>query len=173
MLIWWPIYPRFFRDLFEQAFTAGLSPGLGRVTEGLWRRALDRLGNCISVCSCKASVFYDPDDADLRCWKCKQIPPRPPLLQLPGCTVVLVAGAVITSHHLSRDRDHDTIVALVEEHPTRPHSSVLRNVGNISWTMKPNGEAAKAVEPGRRLRVRAMWIDFGSAQGRILSEASR
>jgi hypothetical protein len=28
MLTWWPIYPRFFRALFEQAFTAGLSPGL-------------------------------------------------------------------------------------------------------------------------------------------------
>jgi DNA-binding helix-hairpin-helix protein with protein kinase domain len=172
MLIWWPIYPRFFRDLFEQAFTAGLSPGLGRVTEGLWRRALDRLGNCVSVCSCKASVFYDPDDADLRCWKCKQIPPRPPLLQLPSCTVALVAGTVITSHHLSRDRDHNTMVAVVEVHPTRPHSSVLRNVGNFSWTMKPNGEAAKAVEPGRRLHVRAMSIDFGSVQGRILSETS-
>jgi DNA-binding helix-hairpin-helix protein with protein kinase domain len=173
MLIWWPIYPRFFRKLFEQAFTTGLSPGLGRVTEGLWRRALDRLGDCISVCACKASVFHDPDDAHLRCWKCSQIPPRPPLLRLPGSTVALVAGAAITSHHLNRDRDHDTIVAVVEEHPTRPRSLVLQNVGQSTWVMKPDGEAAKAVEPARRLRVRAMWIDFGSVQGRIHGGTSR
>jgi DNA-binding helix-hairpin-helix protein with protein kinase domain len=170
MLTWWPIYPRFFRALFEQAFTAGLSPGLGRVTEGLWRRALVRLGDCISVCTCKASVFYDPDHAGLRCWKCGQIPPRPPLLQLPGCTVALSTGAAITSHHLSRDRDHDTIIAVVEEHPTRPAALVLRNVGKSAWMMTPDGETARTVEPARRLRVRAMLIDFGSVQGRILSE---
>src|ERR1019366_1956250 len=170
MLTWWPIYPRFFRALFEQAFTAGLSPGLGRVTEGLWRRALVRLGDCISVVTCKASVFYDPDHAGLRCWKCGQIPPRPPLLQLPGCTVALSTAAAITSNPLSRDRDHDTIIAVVEEHPTRPAALVLRNVGKSAWMMTPDGETARTVEPARRLRVRAMLIDFGSVQGRILSE---
>jgi eukaryotic-like serine/threonine-protein kinase len=172
MLVWWPIYPRFFQKLFEQAFTAGLSPGLGRVTEGLWRRALERLEDCISACTCRASVFYDPDDVRLRCWKCGQAPPRPPLLQLPGRTVVLAEGAAITSHHLNRDRDHNRIVAVVEAHPTKPRSLVLRNVGKSIWEMKPKGEAPKIVEPGRRLQVRTMWIDFGSVQGQILG-ASR
>ena len=170
MVTWWPIYPRFFRDLFEQAFTAGLSPGLGRVTEGLWRRGLVRLADCVSECACTASVFYDPDDAGLRCWNCGQIPPRPPLLQLPGCTVALSHGATITSHHLSRDRDHDTIVAVAEEHPTRAGALVLRNVGKSAWTMTPAGETAKAVSPGRRLGVRPMLIDFGSVQGQLCCE---
>jgi DNA-binding helix-hairpin-helix protein with protein kinase domain len=172
MLTWWPIYPRFFRALFEQAFTAGLSPGLGRVTEGLWRRGLVRLADCVSQCACRASVFYDPDDAGVRCWNCGQIPPRPPLLQLPGCTVALSPGATITSHHLSRDRDHDhdTIIAVVEEHPARSGALVLRNAGNSSWTMKPDGDTAKTVVPGRRLGVRSMLIDFGSVQGWIRCE---
>lgn len=170
MLTWWPIYPRFFRALFEQAFTAGLSPGLGRVTEGLWRRGLVRLADCVSQCACRASVFYDPDDAGVRCWNCGQIPPRPPLLQLPGCTVALSPGATITSHHLSRDRDHDTIIAVVEEHPARSGALVLRNAGNSSWTMKPDGDTAKTVVPGRRLGVRSMSIDFGSVQGWIRCE---
>jgi hypothetical protein len=34
--------------------------------------------------------------------------------------------------------------------------------------MRPDGESAKTVKPGRRLAVRAMTIDFGSARGRIL-----
>jgi hypothetical protein len=134
------------------------------------RRGLVRLADCVSECACTASVFYDPDDAGLRCWNCGQIPPRPPLLQLPGCTVALSHGATITSHHLSRDRDHDTIVAVAEEHPTRAGALVLRNVGKSAWTMMPAGETAKAVSPGRRLGVRPMLIDFGSVQGQICCE---
>jgi DNA-binding helix-hairpin-helix protein with protein kinase domain len=169
MLTWWPIYPRFFRALFERAFTVGLSDatGLGRVAEGVWRRALIRLGDCVATCTCKASVFYDPEDPGARCWNCGQIPPRPLLLQLPSCTVALSEGATITSHHLTRDRDHDTIIAVVEEHPNRPGELVLRNVGKSAWTMTPDGDTAKIVEPTRRLGVRAMSIDFGSVQGRI------
>ena len=34
--------------------------------------------------------------------------------------------------------------------------------------MRPDGEGAKTVEPGRRLAVRAMTIDFGQARGRIV-----
>jgi eukaryotic-like serine/threonine-protein kinase len=95
MLTWWPIYPRFFRELFEQAFTVGLSnPITGRVPEGIWRRALNRLGDCASRCQCTASLFYDPDDPGLRCWNCVAVPTRPPLLQLPGGTVVLAAGPI-------------------------------------------------------------------------------
>jgi hypothetical protein len=124
----------------------------------------------VSQCACRASVFYDPDDAGVRCWNCGQIPPRPPLLQLPGCTVALSPGATITSHHLSRDRDHDTIIAVVEEHPARSGALVLRNAGNSSWTMKPDGDRAKTVVPGRRLGVRSMSIDFGSVQGWIRCE---
>ena len=46
MRTWWPIYPRFFRAVFEEAFTAGLldATGTARVSEGVWRRALLRLG---------------------------------------------------------------------------------------------------------------------------------
>jgi len=168
MLTWWPIYPRFFQELFEQAFTVGLSnPITGRVPEGIWRRALHRLGDSVSRCQCTASLFYDPDDPGLRCWNCVEVPVRPPLLQLPGGTVVLADGANITSHHLHRDRNHDTVIGLVEAHPTKPGEVVLRNVGPDNWVMMPEGESAIAVPSKRRLGVRTMVIDFGSVQGRI------
>jgi len=168
MLTWWRIYPRFFRELFEQAFTTGLSnPVSGRVTEGVWRRALIRLGDSVSSCRCTASVFYDPGDPGLRCWNCGQVPARPPLLQLPGSTVVLSEGGSITSHHLYRDRKHDTVIATVEPHPSKPGEVVLRNVGPDDWTMTPDGEPVTTVPPKRRLGVRSMSINFGSVQGRI------
>ncbi|HEX6931287.1 MAG TPA: hypothetical protein VF162_04010, partial [Streptosporangiaceae bacterium] len=169
--VWWRLYPRFFRTVFERAFTSGLRDpsGLGRVAEGVWRRALVRLADCVSVCSCQASVFYDPDDPGLRCWNCNQVPPRPTLIELPGGTIALSQGAVITPHHLSRNRDHDTVIAIVENHPARPGELVLRNVSTKAWTMTPAGESAKTVDPQRRLGIRPMTIDFGSAHGRIVS----
>jgi eukaryotic-like serine/threonine-protein kinase len=171
VIVWWRLYPRFFRSVFEQAFTSGLGDpsGLGRVTEGVWRRALVRLADCVSTCSCQASVFFDPDDHELRCWNCHQIPPRPQLLELHGSSVVLSPGATITSHHLTRNRDYDTIIAVVENHPARPGELVLRNVSPVTWTMTPDGETAKTVEPDRRLGIRPMSIDFGSAHGKIIS----
>jgi hypothetical protein len=82
--------------------------------------------------------------------------------------VVLSEGGVITAHHLRRDRDYGTVVATVEAHPARAGQVILRNAGAQSWVMRPDGEGAKTVEPGRRLAVRAMTIDFGQAMGRIL-----
>lgn len=169
MLVWWPIYPKFFRDVCQQAFTVGLkdTSGTGRVSEGVWRRALLRLGDCVSMCSCKASVFYDPAQPQAVCWNCGHVPPPPPLLRLPGGTVVLSEGGVVTSHHLHRDRDYDTVVGTVEPHPAGPGQVVLRNAGKEPWTMKPDGEPPRAVDPGRRLAVRGMTIDFGPVRGQI------
>jgi DNA-binding helix-hairpin-helix protein with protein kinase domain len=167
--IWWRLYPKFFRAVFERAFTSGLRDpsGIGRVAEGVWRRALTRLSDCVFTCSCGASIFFDPDDPGLRCWNCNNVPPKPRLLQLPSCTVVMSPGATITPHHLSRNRDHDTVVGIVENHPARPGELVLRNTSKTTWTMTPLGESAKIVEPDRRLGIRPMSIDFGSAHGNI------
>ena len=71
VLLWWPVYPRFVRALFERAFTTGLSdPSSGRVTEEQWLCALARLEDCVWTCSCRASVFRDPDDPARPCWNC-------------------------------------------------------------------------------------------------------
>ena len=170
MRTWWPIYPRFFRAVFEQAFTAGLldTTGTSRITEGVWRRALLRLGDCVAVCTCRASVFYDHGELPVPCWNCGNVPPRPPVLELPAGRVVLSDGGVITAHHLRRDRDYETVVATVEAHPASPGRVVLRNAGTQAWAMRPDGESVKMVDPGRRLAVRTMTIDFGSVRGRIL-----
>ncbi len=71
VLLWWPVYPRFVRALFERAFTTGLSdPSSGRVTEEQWLCALARLEDCVGTGSCRASVFRDPDDPARPCWNC-------------------------------------------------------------------------------------------------------
>ena len=53
---------------------------------------------------CRAAVFFDPDEPARPCWRCGEVPPTPALLRLPGRTVVLSEGVVITADHLRRDR---------------------------------------------------------------------
>jgi len=169
LLVYWPIFPRFFRDLFIRSFTDGLTDASlsGRITGSVWRRALLRLADCHATCPCNAAIFFDPDEPDRPCWRCGRIPPAPPLLRLPGRTVVLAEGAVITSDHLRRDRAYDESVAVVEAHPSQPGAVVLRNLSSVTWTVEPVGEEAKSVLPSQRLGVRPMRIDFGSAEAQI------
>jgi eukaryotic-like serine/threonine-protein kinase len=169
LLFYWPIYPRFFRDLFVRSFTEGLvDPSLStRITGSGWRRALLRLSDLHATCSCNAAIFFDPDEPDQPCWRCRQIPPAPPLLRLPNRTVVLAEGAVITSDHLRRDRAYDDWVAVVEAHPSQPGALVLRNLSAGTWSVTPEREEAKTVAPSQRLAVRPMRIDFGPVKAQI------
>ena len=159
---WWSIYPHFFRKLFVKSFTTGLTdPSLtGRLTEGMWRRGLHRLVDCVWQCgSCEASIFYDPDDAGHRCWSCEAIPPPPLLLATPGHALVLTTGAVLTGRHLKWPAMARRILAEVEGDPRYP-GALLRNLTDEPWTVEPAGEEAKRVKPGQRLLARPMTIEM-------------
>jgi eukaryotic-like serine/threonine-protein kinase len=169
-LTWWPIYPEHCRRVFTRAFTAGLRDTSlnGRVTEGTWRRVLLGLHDCVWQCpACRAALFYDPEQAGPRCWNCAGPLPPPVTLELRGSQLVLSEGAVLTSHHLNRDRDYRRACAVVEPDPRQPGQVVLRNLTARPWTVVPDGEEAKRVAPDQRLGVRPMRIDFGPARGQI------
>ncbi len=171
MITWWPIYPQEFRMVFTRAFTTGLRDASlhGRVIEGTWRRALLRLSDCMWACPhCRVSVLYDAERPAQRCWGCHTALPVPPRLSLPGGTLVLAEGAVVTRHHLYRDRDYRTEQATVEPRPGRAGDLVLRNLMQAPWRVTPDGEEPKTVAPGQRLAVRPMEIDFDGVPGRIL-----
>jgi DNA-binding helix-hairpin-helix protein with protein kinase domain len=169
MLIWWPIYPAFVQDLFVRAFTTGLKDASlsGRITEGEWRRALARLSDCVSVCSCTAAVFWDPANPHIRCWNCGTAVATPPLLEVAGRRLALSEGATLTPSHLSHGNDYLTPIGLVERHPRQPQQVVLRNLSDLPWTVEPQGEGVKSVAPGQRLGVRTMTIRFGNVRGSI------
>jgi DNA-binding helix-hairpin-helix protein with protein kinase domain len=171
MLTWWGIYPKFFRAVFLQAFTTGLRDATltGRVTEGVWRRALVRLHDSVTSCpGCSAGMFFDPQDPHHRCWHCGEVPPIPPRLEVRGHSLVLSEGAVLTSHHLYRDKDYRSITAAVEAHPHQPGHVVVRNLTGQPWKIWPEDESEKTVEPGQRLRARPMTIEFPGVRGRLV-----
>ena len=171
VVIWWALYPQQCRRVFTQAFTAGLRDASlhGRVTEGTWRRALLSLHDSVWSCpACGAAVFYDPERPGQSCWHCAGPVPAPLKLKVPGGTLVRSEGAVVSSHHLNRDRDYRTACAVIEPHPGRPGRVVMRNLTDSTWTVVPDGEPPKRVAPSQRLGVRPLIIDFGSVRGQIL-----
>jgi DNA-binding helix-hairpin-helix protein with protein kinase domain len=174
VVTWWAIYSQQCRRVFTQAFTAGLHDASlnGRVIESAWRRMLQGLHDSVFSCpNCGAAVFYDPEQPSQPCWHCAVALPTPLRLKLPGSVLVLSEGAVVTSHHLSRDRDHRTACAVVEPHPGRPGRVVLRNLTDKTWIVVPRGEETKRVAPSQRLGVRPLLIDFvlgSAARGEIL-----
>ena len=168
---WWPIYPQQVRRAFTQAFTKGLHDAslYGRVLEGTWRRTLLCLHDSVSTCAgCGVPVYYDLEQNGQRCWHCDEVLPAPPTLKASGGTLVLSQGAIVSGHHLYRDRDYRSVCASVEQHPGRPGRVVLRNLTDKTWTVLPDGEEPKRVAPSQRVGVRPMQIDFGKARGRIL-----
>jgi hypothetical protein len=169
MLTFWPIYPAFFQRLFLRSFTTGLVDASlsGRITGGVWRRALVRLADSTFECQCHAAVFFDPEDPEKQCWSCHEVPRLPPILEVGGHAIVLSDGAVVTSHHLRKDRRYEVVEASVESHPVAGQGWTLRNLGDKPWTITPLGEDPKAVPPGKRMAIRPMWVDFGPAQGTI------
>ena len=169
VLVWWPIYPKFVRDLFIRAFCSGLSDASlnGRITEGEWRRAFMRLRDVLSECRCGASVFWDAENPTEKCWHCATLPPQPTLLKLPGRSVVLVPGATLTSDQIVRDGDRHVIVGVVERHPKNPNGLVLRNVSSEDWTAAPIGEDLKVVKPTQRLGIRQMTLTISRTTGEI------
>jgi DNA-binding helix-hairpin-helix protein with protein kinase domain len=167
---WWGIYPRFFRNLFVKSFTTGLTdPSLtGRLAEGIWRRGLQRLADCVWLCgNCGASIFFDPDDAGHGCWSCGTIPPPPMLLTTPGHILVLNTGAVLTGRHLKWPAMADRVLAVVESDPRYP-GTLLRNRTDEVWTVRPVGEETKKVKPGHRLMARPMTIELAGKQAVVL-----
>jgi hypothetical protein len=85
-----------------------------------------------------------------------------------GGTVVLCEGATISAFHLDKKGSHEEIVGRVEiPRNTSVHTMTIRNLSSKTWTVVPEGEDSKSVEPEQRLGVRPMTLNFGAGAGRI------
>jgi eukaryotic-like serine/threonine-protein kinase len=175
VITWWAIYPRFFRQLFQRAFTSGLTDATlgGRVIDGVWRRALSRLSDCISVCpACRAAVFWDPGDPDLACWRCHVVPPPPARLELGGHRLVLAEGTMLSRHHVAHDGNRRDAVGVVEAHPDLDGGQlVLRNLSEQEWSVTTADGVTKRLATNRCLKVRPVSIDFGPRTGQIVVQS--
>jgi DNA-binding helix-hairpin-helix protein with protein kinase domain len=175
-IAFWSIYPQFMKDLFTQAFTAGLSDPLhGRVRESTWRSAMSRARDSIVYCTCGAENFYDPPDPaggkSVRdCWRCGAAIPVPSRIIIGRRTVVLNHDSRLFAHHLSDDApvSFTVPVAEVSRHPRDPNRWGLKNMTSKKWTTTGASGTIREVNPGQSVSLAAgVKIHFGAAEGEI------
>lgn len=161
VLDFWPIYPRFLRDLFTRAFTAGLrDPKQGRVRENQWRAAMARLRDAIFYCGgCGAENFFDePASAGSDvpvCWSCQAALQPPPRIHIGKHVVMLTHDARLYPHHVDDRRlyDFSAPVAEVAPHPARPAIWGLRNCSEETWRAITRNGVAHAVPQGKSVTL--------------------
>jgi DNA-binding helix-hairpin-helix protein with protein kinase domain len=174
----WPIYPKFLRDLFTQAFTAGISdPAHGRVRESEWRAAMVRLRDAIVYCHhCGAENFFDRDalreDASGGiCWGCQRRYGRPLRMRIGRSVIVLNHDTRLYPHHVDAQKQYDfsSPVAEVRRHPSDPERWGLLNLSGDNWFLQSaQNPDPLAVPPGRSVTLsHGVRIHFGACYGEL------
>ena len=164
----WETYPRILRDLFTQAFTAGIRNPGQRVRETDWLYAMTRLRNMIHHCPhCTAENFHD-GQATQGCWHCGNTVPKPLRLKLKNHSVIMVNGAELYGHHVNAKdaSDANKAVARVVAHPHHADLLGLENRDGAPWhAVTPDGKEI-TIDPNTRVSLRpGVRIDFGGAKG--------
>jgi hypothetical protein len=165
-IIYWDLYPEFFREMFVRAFTTGLFEPAKRVTETEWKNALANLYSAILPCVCGAEIF-----AGVCCWNpdCGAPTSVPATLISGKSRVPLTKDSRLISHHIRGDFDIDTTVGTVVQNPDNPALWGIRNDSGSDWTyIKPDG--SKIPVPAGRTAVIAKdaKLDFGELVGEII-----
>jgi DNA-binding helix-hairpin-helix protein with protein kinase domain len=176
-IAFWPLYPKFLRDLFTEAFTAGLRDPLERVRESEWRAAMAKLQDSIFYCaSCGAESFYDVEALKATggqpgaCWACDELLVLPPRLRIEKDIVMLNHDTQLYPHHLDDQRMYDFSQPLAEvtQHPTKPSLWGLKNLTAEKWVITTADGTVKDVEPGRNVPLAVgTRINFGKKEGEI------
>ncbi len=174
----WPIYPKFLRDLFTRAFTVGIKdPQHGRVRESEWRAALVRLRDAIVYCAhCGGENFYDAEALPAAggkpapCWSCRKEISLPYRIRIAKNVIMLNHDTQLFPHHLDDQKlwDFDRPVAEVARHPTNPSVWGLKNLTPEKWVSTATDGSVKDVEPGRSATLAAgAKINFGKTEGEV------
>ena len=173
-IIYWTIYPNFFRQLFIKSFTIGLTnPKDGRVRESEWRREMIHLRDSIMYCgNCGVENFYDPErlreGSSHECWHCKAEILLPPRLRIKDNVIVLNHNTSLSWHHLGKDWDFSEKIGEVVRHPKDPKVWGLRNKSADSWVCTLPDGTSVVLPPGKTVPIATgVKINFGAVEGEV------
>jgi hypothetical protein len=171
---YWPLYPKFLKDLFTATFVDGLFDPHKRVREPQWCAAIVKLRDAILYCGCTAENFYDQEalaaGTSPKCWSCKKPLTLPYRIRLDRAVVMLNHDTRLYPHHVDPDRQYafDAPVAEVSRHPKEPDRWGLRNLTTANWTVQGADGATVDVPPGKSAPLgNSVRINFGRVVGEV------
>jgi len=167
-IMFWPIYPKFIRELFEKSFSHEAMSGKDtehRVIEKTWEEAFIKLKGTIVRCpSCGNEFFLDPAEQEHKCIFCSRPVDSPLMLKVKKYTPVLADGAKLYSCHVKHDSsDFRTVMGEVIASKSDPKVLGLKNCSGFAWeAVIPNGES-RPFGDGQIFRLgRGLKINFGN-----------
>lgn len=170
-LAFWPLYPKFFQQLFIQAFTTGLGEPQKRVRESVWRAAMEQTSDLVIYCSkCGRENIYDTEDPEKSCWGCKLPVTKPLCLRFGTKMVMLNHDTKLYPHHVDQHRLHDfsQTVAAVQQHPTEPNIWGLKNLTGQSWSCTTQAGGLVEIPSGRSLTLApGVKVHFGNTEAMV------
>lgn len=177
-LIYWQIYPQFFKDLFIRVFTSGIKDSEnGRVVESEWRWDLIKLRDSIVFCQkcgcenfCDVNTIKKPDSKAQECWNCNLPIILPPRMKIGTLVVMLNHNKKLYSYHLDpMSYDFSKSFAEISRHPSNPNVWGLKNVSDRSWLVTKIDGTAIEVSPGKNVAIgNGIRINFGRIEGEII-----
>ncbi len=176
-LIYWHLYPHFFKEAFIRSFTEGIKDPLnGRVRETEWRSIMLKLFDSMIYCpACGSENFFHPGSpakaqARATCWSCYKPIPLPPALRINQHLLMLNYDTKIYPYHVRAETvfDFSSPYAVVNRHPQNPDIWGLKNTSKEKWvSISPQGWI-KDVEPGKSITLAGgTRINFGKIEGVI------
>jgi serine/threonine protein kinase len=119
-IIYWAIYPEFFKSTFINAFTTGLkTQGTGRISEEQWKLAFSKLSNSIFHCTCGAENFYDIIQVKnhrrlMPCWNCKKHAELPPRMMIGEEIIALHPQKKVYEHQIFKQASQQFLRPFIE-----------------------------------------------------------
>lgn len=177
-IIFWNIYPQFFKDLFIKSFTDGIHDPLnGRVRESEWRNKFIQLRDSIFYCDgCGSENFYDLEAVKSNqgkpnaCWSCKKTPTLPFRMKIDKSIIMLNHDTKLFSHHIDAKKQYDfkKPMAEVSKHPNDPNVWGLKNLSDEKWVLTDSKGTLKDILQGQNCRLEnGVKIQFGNSDGEI------
>ncbi|MCX4267273.1 MAG: serine/threonine-protein kinase [Lachnospiraceae bacterium] len=163
----WPVYPKFVRDTFEEAFSNAAMVGADiqhRVTEKKWQEVFTALRDCLGVCTCGGETFIDVKESSCKCVNCGKDLQRPMIMKVKKYHVVMQPQKKLYACHTVHDSDNfREVKGEVITSRQDPSLVGLKNNSDHSWTaILPNG-TTKVYTNGQTIKLgRGLKVNFGN-----------
>ncbi len=173
-IIFWNLYPDFFKNTFTKLFTEGIYDKSKRPSETEWNKTFQKLMDSLVYCKCGGENFLSFDSPysikSKKCWNCKESLTRPFRLLIDDKIIVLNQNTIIYSHHIENKKvDFNNVLAMVNPHPEKQGLWGLKNTGNVTWKSLNKRGNSRMIKNGYTIAIEeGLTLDINGKKARII-----
>ncbi len=171
-LRFWKIYPEYIRNLFIQSFSkASMKPPYDRIIERTWLNAFVRLRSETVACPhCGRETFIQPG-ASINCMYCGHPLNCVSSIKFKRFEIPVYGGVKLYAGQTGcTEDDFHTICGEILRNRKNPSKHGLRNLTELTWSVKLPDNSIKYVEPqGIMPIVSGYEITIEKSQGIVIS----